>query len=88
MQASLDEFTGNMINEGHNPKLQILQCAPVRCLTNQNFFILETQLAFSSVGCCYIKKHPDLKPALPSFPTTERTPLPPIVRPMAVEDGQ
>lgn len=36
MQASLDEFIGNMINEGHNLKLQIFQCAPVGCLTNVN----------------------------------------------------
>lgn len=45
----------NMINEGHNLKLQILQCAPMRCLTDQTLFSLETQLAFSSAGCCYVK---------------------------------
>lgn len=37
MQASLDEFTGNMINEGHNQKLQIFQHAPTRCLTKLIF---------------------------------------------------
>lgn len=45
----------NMINEGHNLKLRILQCAPARCLTDQTLFSLETQLAFSSAGCCYVK---------------------------------
>lgn len=83
MQASLDEFTGNMINEGHNLKLQIFQHAPVRCLTNAIFFFKLWR--HSSAGCCYGKSILNLNSALPS--PQLKTPLSSGVSPMAVEGG-